>query len=317
MTKPSQVDLSSMTLFVAIVEEGSLSAASRALGTPKATVSRRLAELERQAGAPLLARSTRALTLTDLGRRHYDRVRDLVHEARAAQAELLAGSFEPSGLLRVSASYSYGQLVIAPRVVAFAARYPRLRVELELSDERVNVISDRYDMVIRMGSVEDSELVSRRLAEISIFLVASPDYIKRAGAPARPADLTSLEAIIVPVGSEHWHVGGDNVRVKGRVATHSIAVARLAALAGLGIAPIPTFLIADDLAGGALVRVLPQFELPRSPATALYPRAVTPSPALRLLLDDLRSLPSPGEPYVQQGEAGSRSCATVPAGRQR
>ena len=108
MTKPPQVDLSGMTLFVAIVEEGSLSAASRALGIPKATVSRQLAELERQAGAALLARSTRALTLTDLLRRHFERIRDLVHDARAAQGELLAGAVEPSGLLRVSASYSYG-----------------------------------------------------------------------------------------------------------------------------------------------------------------------------------------------------------------
>ena len=300
MTKPPQVDLSGMTLFVAIVEEGSLSAASRALGIPKATVSRQLAELERQAGAPLLARSTRALTLTDLGRRHFERIRDLVHDARAAQGELLAGAVEPSGLLRVSASYSYGQLVIAPRVVAFAARHPQLRVELELSDERVNVIGDRYDLVIRMGPVEDSELVSRRLAELSVVLVASPDYIRRAGTPLRPSGLKSHEAIIVPVGSEHWHLGDEDIRVKGRVTTHSITVARLAALAGLGIAPIPSFLVADDMAGGALVRVLPDFELPRSPATALYPRAVTPSPALRLLLDDLRSLPRPAKQQVDE-----------------
>ena len=109
---------------------------------------------------------------------------------------------------------------------------------------------------------------------------------------AQPTDLKSYDAVIMPVGSDR-HVGGEDVRVKGRMATHSIAVARLAALVGLGIAPIPTFLVADDLAGGALIRVLPEFELPPSPATALYPRAATPSPALRLLLDDLRSLPTP------------------------
>ena len=170
-----------MLLFVSIVEEGSLSAAARALGMPKATVSRQLAEMERGAGVPLVARSTRSLTLTDAGRRHYERVRDLVHEARAAQAELLAGNNEPSGLLRVSASMSYGQLVIAPRVVAFAARHPKLQVELDLRDEPVSVIADRYDLAIRMGPVQDSELIGRQLAEVEVALVASPAYCARPG----------------------------------------------------------------------------------------------------------------------------------------
>ncbi len=283
-----------MSLFVSIVEDGSLSAAARALGLPKATVSRRLTELERQAGTPLLARSTRALALTDAGQRHYERVRDLVHEARAAQAELVAGNAEPSGLLRVSASASYGQLVVAPRIVAFAARHPRLRVELDLSDERVNVIADRYDLVVRMGPVEDSELVSRRLAGLPVALVASPDYVKKAGAPETPAELARHDAIAVPPSLDHWQVGDEEIRVRWRVSTRSLPAARLAALAGLGIARLPTFVVADDLATGALLRMLPEAALPRSPATALYPRAVTPSAALRLLLNDLHSLPVPG-----------------------
>ena len=295
VSKASSVDLSGLALLVAIVEEGSLSAAGRALGMPKATVSRRLAELERLAGAPLLARSTRAVRLTDTGRRHYERVRALVHEARAAHADLLAGAGEPSGLLRVSASISYGQSVIAPRILAFAAQHPRLQVELDLSDERVNVICDRYDLVVRMGRVEDSELVSRRLAGLAMVLVASPDYIARAGAPQRPADLSSHDAIITPIGSDHWRVGGQDVRVSGRVTSHSVAAARLAALAGLGVAHVPAFLVVEDLAAKSLVKQLPDFDVPRSQATALYPRAVTPSAGLRLLLDDLRSLPPPRE----------------------
>ena len=291
-----RVDLSGMALFVSIVEEGSLSAAARALGIPKATVSRRLGELERQAGAPLVARSTRSLTLTDAGRRHYERVRDLVQDARAAQAELVASNAEPSGLLRVSASASYGQLVVAPRIVAFAARHPRLRIELDLSDERVRVIADRYDLVVRMGPVEDSELVSRRLAEVPVVLVASPEYVARAGAPATPAELARHDAVAMPPWVDHWRVGHGEVRVRWRISTRSLAAARLAALAGLGIARLPTFVITDDLANGSLIRMLPQAALPRSPATALYPRAVTPSAALRLLLGELQSLPAPDGP---------------------
>lgn len=282
-----------MTLFVSIVEEGSLSAAARALGMPKATVSRQLAEMERRAGVPLIARSTRSLTLTDAGRRHYERVRGLVHDARAAQADLLAGNSEPSGLLRVSASMSYGQLVIAPRVVAFAARHPKLHVELDLRDEPVSVIAGRYDLAIRMGPVQDSELIGRRLAEVGMALVASPAYCACAGLPASAAELSRHEVIAVPPYPKRWRVGDAEVPFTPRFATSSLSAARLAALAALGIARLPLFVVAQDLATGGLVRILPGAKLPPSPATALYPRAVTPSTALRLLLQELETPASP------------------------
>ena len=285
--------LSSMALFVSIVEEGSLSAAARVLGMPKATVSRHLAELERGAGVPLVARSTRSLALTDAGRRHYERVRDLVHDARAAQAELLAANGEPSGLLRVSASMSYGQLVIAPRVVAFAARHPKLRVELDLRDEPVSVIADRYDLAVRMGSVQDSELVSRRLAEVEVVLVASPAYRDRVGLPASAAALSQQDVVAVPADVARWRIDDADVALSRRFLTSSLSAARLAALGGLGIARLPLFVVAQDLSAGDLLRVLPDVELPRFPATALYPRAVTPSTALRLLLQDLGTSATP------------------------
>ena len=302
-----RLDLSGMALFVSIVEEGSLSAAGRVLGLPKATVSRRLAQLERQAGAPLVARSTRSLTLTDAGRRHYERIRGLVHEAEAAQAELVAGNAEPSGLMRVSVSATYGRLVLAPRILAFAARHPRLRIELELSDERVNVIADRYDLVVRMGAIEDSELIGRRLADMPVVLVASPGYCAQAGTPATPAELARHDAVVMPPWLDHWQVGDEAVRVRWRLSTTSLAAARLAALAGLGIARLPAFVVADDLASAALSRILPDAALPRSPATALYPRAAIPSVALRLLLDELQSLPAP------QSQAGSNQRSASPS----
>lgn len=290
----ARIDLSGMTLFVSIVDEGSLSGAARVLGMPKATVSRQLAEMEKRAGVPLIARSTRSLMLTDAGRRHYERVRDLVHNARAAQAELLAGNREPSGLLRVSASMSYGQLVVTPRVVAFAARYPKLRVELDLRDEPVSVIADGYDLAIRMGQVRDSELIGRRLADVELALVASAAYCTRAGTPASSADLVRHDVIAVPPYPTRWQVGDSKVAVNRRFATSSLSAARLAVLAELGIARLPLFVVADDLAAGRLVRILPNAPLPRAPATALHPRAVTPSAALRLLIQELQKRESPG-----------------------
>ena len=287
MSRAAGLDLSGMALFVSIIEEGGISAAGRALGIPRATLSRHLSEMERQAGVPLLARSTRSLALTDAGRRHYERVRDLVHDARAAQAELRAGSDEPSGVFRLSASMTYGQLVIAPRVVAFAARHPALKVELDLRDEPVNVIADHYDLVVRMGHVHDSELMSRRLAELEVVLVASPAYAARAGLPDTADALARHDIVAVPANVTRWRVDGWDVSLRRRFVTSAVSAARAAALADLGIARLPLFAVAQDLASGDLVRVLPHADLPRFAATALYPRSVAPSAALRLVLQEL------------------------------
>ena len=292
MARADEVDLSGMALFVSIVEEGSISAAARALAMPKATLSRRLSEMERQAGVPLLARSTRSLALTDAGRRHYERIRDLVNAARNAQAELRAGSDEPSGLFRISASITYGGLVIAPRVVAFAARHPALQVELDLRDEPVNVIADHYDLAVRMGDVADTELMSRRIAELEVVLVASPRYVARAGLPETAAALAQHDAVVAPADVTRWRIDRHDVSLRRRFASSAVSAARQAVLADLGIARLPLFAVAPDLASGDLLRVMPQANLPRFPATALFPRSVAPSAALRLLLQDL-TMPAP------------------------
>ncbi len=286
-------DLSGMALFVRIVEAGSLSAAGRVTGLPKATVSRRLVLLERQAGRPLLARSTRSIALTDAGRRYYERVRLIVQEAEAAQAELTAGNAEPSGLLRISASVTYGPLVIAPRVVAFAARYPRVRIDLSFSEERVHLIAERFDLAIRMGPMEDSDLLSRRLADMPLVIVAAPAYLERRPPPNTATDLADHDAIVGRPDLDHWQVGDETVRVRWRMNAGSLSATRLALLAGLGIARVPQFVAADALASGALVRLLPDLPLPPVSATAVYPRATTPSPALKALLEELKTLPAP------------------------
>ena len=291
MARADQVDISGMSLFVSIVEEGSISAAARALAMPKATLSRRLSEMERQAGVPLLARSTRSLALTDAGRRHYERVHDLVHDARAAQAELRAGSDEPSGIFRVSASMTYGGLVIAPRVAAFAARHTALQIELDLRDEPVNVIADHYDLAVRMGEVADTELMSRRIAELEVVLVASPRYLARASLPETADALARHDIVVTPADVTRWRIDGRDVPLRRRFASSAVSAARLAVMADLGIARLPLFAVAPDLASGDLVRVMPHADLPRFPATALFPRSVAPSAALRLLLRELTTSP--------------------------
>ncbi|XYI02764.1 LysR family transcriptional regulator [Sorangium sp. So ce1128] len=280
-------DLSGLSMFVRIVEEGSLSAAGRALGLPKATISRHLALLEKRLGAPLLIRSTRALSLTDTGRRFFDRVQPIVREAQQATAEVKRHNAAPSGLLRVAASVAYGQAAIAPRLLAFMGRYPAVRIDLHLQDRRVNLVSDGYDLAIRMGALGDSELVSHKLADIRMVIVASPSWLEQHDMPRSPGDLARHAAIVTRPELVHWQVGGETVHVPWRMSTGNMLVTRDAVKAGLGIALVPEFVASRDLAGGSLVRLLPDVELPVVRATALYTRAARRSVALRALLDYL------------------------------
>ncbi len=141
---PEAVDLSGMALFVRIVEDGSLSAAGRKLGLPKATVSRRLALLEASIGAPLLKRSTRALSLTDTGRRFFERVQPIVHEAEVAQSEIRTANTVVSGMLRVTAPVSFGEAMIAPKLMKFLELHPLIQADLHFSDDHVNLIAEGF-----------------------------------------------------------------------------------------------------------------------------------------------------------------------------
>jgi len=206
---PAKLDLDGMALFVRIVAEGSLSAAARASGLPKATVSRRLRKLESSIGTPLLARSTRALSVTDAGRRFFERVRPIVLEAEAAQSEIASANTEPAGVLRISAPIIFGELVVAPGLMEFLQRYPKIQADLHFSDERVNVIAEGFDLAIRMGEIEDSDLVSRRLTSVAMVLAASPAYLATHGAPKRPQNLRDHIAVLTQKKFDHWVVGGE------------------------------------------------------------------------------------------------------------
>lgn len=276
--------LTDMTLFVHIVERGSLSAAGRALGLPKATVSRRLALLERRVGAPLLRRSTRALTPTDLGRRWFERVRPIVRDAALAQAEIMAAQGAPAGLVRVAATSAYGQAVLAPRLFGFLAQHPAVRIDLRLSDERVNLVVDGIDLAIRMGALEDSELVARRIGRVAMRIVAAPGYLAAQGEPASAGDLARHRAVLTRPDLDQWQVGDEAVRPLWCLSTGNMAVTRDAALAGIGIALLPDFLADPLVAQGRLRMVLHGHALAAVDVTALTPRSVAPSPAVSALV---------------------------------
>ena len=188
-------------------------------------------------------------------------------------------------ILRVTASIVYGQAVVAPKLLSFAQRYPDVRLDLRFGDERPNIVAEGFDLAIRMGDIEDSDLISRKLADIPMVIVAAPSYVEAHGAPRNAQDLKEHVAVLIRPNLDHWNVGTEVVRVRWRISAGSMAVTREAVLAGLGLMRVPEFVVERDLKSGALVRLLPDDPLPIAHATALYPRSKVSSRAVRLLLD--------------------------------
>jgi DNA-binding transcriptional LysR family regulator len=281
-------DYDGLALLVRIAEAGSLSGAARALGLPKSTVSRRLDQLEAGLGAPLLHRSTRRLALTDVGRMAVERAKPWVEDADALYAEIAGANAKPSGLIRLGATAGFAQGVLGPPVCAFLQDHPQVRISLVLSEGRADVIGEGLDLVVRMGALPDSELVARRLARVTRLLVAAPAYLKARGNPETPESLKDYDCIVTSPALDGWDFAdGPSIRVPWRLAAGTIAMAREAALGGHGVALLPRFLVADDLAAGRLVQVLPDHPLPSADATALTPRDRTPSIAVRALVQHL------------------------------
>lgn len=287
-TMNNLIDLSGMALFVNIVESGSLSAAGRMMDMPKATVSRQLIAIEKRTGAVLLRRSTRALTLTDFGRRYYERIRPIVRAAELAQAETLATHATPCGMLRIAASVAYGQRILAPRIFAFQQKYPSVSVDLRLSDERINLIADGFDVAIRMGQLQDSQLVCRCIDKVHMVLVASPSYLDAVGVPNSVADLSGKQAVLTRPDLDQWVIDGVVVRMQWRTSTGSMLLTLDAARAGLGLAMIPSFLAQEFIASGNLIRVLPHAQLAQTEVNAVFVRSPAASVALHALMTALR-----------------------------
>ena len=183
-------ELSDIALFVEVAKRRSFSRAGEALGIPNSSLSRRISRLEQAVGVTLLHRSSRRVELTELGRKYFDRCEKLVEDAEAAHEQLLRDSASPKGRIRMSVPVDFGLVFIAPALAEFARLYPELAFDVDMSPRRVDLVAERYDLVIRVGELDDSSLlVTRRLATVGVSLYASPAYLQTAGVPQAPADL--------------------------------------------------------------------------------------------------------------------------------
>jgi DNA-binding transcriptional LysR family regulator len=268
--------LQEITVFAKIVGTGSLSAAARDLGMSPAVVSRRLAGLEARLGVRLVNRTTRSLHLTDEGAAYFETCTRVLAEIEEADAAVSAGRAEPRGTLRVALPASFGNQYVAPLVPRFAERYPDVLLSLSLSDRTVNVVEEGFDLAIRIADLADSSLAARKLAPNRRVVCASPEYLRRHGAPRTPEDLAQHNCLATDF-SMNWDYRGPDgkagsVRVNGRYACDNWEVLREWALAGLGVALKSTWDVRRHLEDGSLVSLLPGYTFATDVAIyAVYP----------------------------------------------
>jgi len=284
--------LRDMTLFVEVARTSSFSRASANLDVPGATLSRRIAAMERKFGVRLFDRTTRRVELTDAGRRYFERCGDLVDQARLAQEVLRDSAAGPTGHVRVSLPVDMGINHIGPLLPEFTRRYPGITFELDLSPNHRALVSEHVDVAIRIGAVKGEQLVVRRIGTVEMLMFAAPTYLQRHGEPQQPADLVEHECLSLPSPEREaqWRLLRDGatteVTVRGRLATNNQGLMRLLAEHGLGIAVLSHVLARDALNAGRLVQVLQGWTLPPLPVHAVMSSRLQPA-SVRAFVDFL------------------------------
>jgi DNA-binding transcriptional LysR family regulator len=302
--------LARMAVFARVVEARSFSSAAEQLGMSKSTARKHLAALEARLGVRLLNRTTRKLSVTEAGRIFYERCKRILEEAEQAELEVGRLRSRPHGLLRVNAPMSFGHLHIVPVTAAFLARYPEIRLDLQLDDRVVDVVGAGFDMTIRIARLPDSRTVARRLAPNRVVACAAPDYLARHGIPETPSDLRRHNCLTYTYLStrDQWRFHGpkgrESVQVSGTFQSSSGDALRDAAVAGVGIVHLPTFLAWRELEAETLKPVLAGYTGPEAFVHALYPQPTARHvpPKVRVFVDFLAArFGSP--PYWDRGTA--------------
>lgn len=275
-------DYDDVKTFLAVAEAGGLSRAAHRLATSKSVVSRRIVRLEDDLGTRLLTRSNRGAVVTEAGEALRLRARSAFDELDGALLDAAQIREELTGLLRITAPIAFGTSHLAPLLTDLMEAHSRLRIDLSLSDRRVDILAEGFDVAVRMGSLPDSTLVARRIAPLRLAVLASPAYLAQRGAPARPRDLAEHDCIVytVPDG-DIWRFrdGGrfTSVRVAGRFRSDNPEAMRAAAVAGHGIAGLPTFMLGTAIADGELVPVLTDYPVAEAGLYAVRPPGIAPA----------------------------------------
>lgn len=295
--------LNGIRTFVAAAEAGSFAVASERLGLSRSAVSKSIARLEARLGSQLFTRTTRSLGLTEEGRAFYDRCARAFSDLQAAELSLATGRQVPAGRLRVDLPVVFGRQCVMPVLLETVRLYPELGLDVTFNNRRVDLVEEGFDLAIRIGHLDDStSVVARRLGVQQMVVCAAPSYLQAHAAPASPDDLSDHDCLTYFYGgrTSPWlFPGPDGLaqprQVQGRLRLGSGDAIADAALAGQGLAQLPTWLIAEHLISGALVALLPEHVCAGLPIHAIWPQGRQSTPKVRVVIDELvaRFLPVP------------------------
>ena len=284
--------LKSMVVFAQVIEQGNLSAAAKHVGLSRAVVSYHIKKLETQLGIKLLNRSTRSIALTEAGSQYYERCRVIVEQALAANQQIENLKNNPTGLIKIACPVSVGLHTIVPALNSFRQLYPNIQLEINLSDEVVNIIKEGFDIAIRGAALADSTLQATKLSTLSTCLCASPEYLLKYGRPNTPAQLASHDWVVYKLAASVLELKKGNrsysVKFKGNVSTNNAAARTAFVEGGHGLGRIPTYDAAPKIKAGSLVQLLDDYQLNDIDVYAVFPPGAAESKKCRLLIDYLK-----------------------------
>lgn len=310
--------LKNIRVFLAIARRGTFTAAAAELGMSKAMASKQIEQLERGLGVRLLNRSTRRVGLTEAGAVYRDRMREILDDLQETEDEISKLGSEPKGTLRLMAPVSFGSFHLARAISDFRNRYPQLDIDMTLADRAPDIIEEGFDLAIRIGAMEESSLVARRIAEVRVVLCASPEYLRKAGIPTHPSELEQHNCLTYTGGQtfREWTFTLDGsiqpVRVNGSLRANLGDPIRVAAIQGMGLAQLPTYMVGLDIKEGRLQALLEQYEPPKRPIYAMYSHRRYLSAKVRTFVDFLAECYYPApywERWTEEHAGQARLCA--------
>ncbi len=294
--------LTAMRLYCAVVENGSLAAASRSLGISPSVVSKQLSRLEDRLGARLLNRTTRRISVTEVGSAYFDRCKRIVADVDEAEAAVSLSHMAPRGLLKITAPTTFAHRHVTPHLPQFIELYPEVSVQVQVNDRIADLVDEGLDLAIRIAHLKDSSLIARRLAPNHRSIVATPDYLKRRGIPECPDDLLEHDLVTWgdgnPINDWHFVVNGREqvIRTRSTVTINNGDSILAAVLAGGGLAMLASFMTGEYVQSGRLLPVLDEFVREDVPIYAVYPSTRHLSPKVRAFVDFLARTYGPA-PY--------------------
>lgn len=286
--------LDGMTVFVQVVECGGFTAAAKEMGNSTSFISKEVTRLEGRLGVRLLNRTTRTINLTDIGRLYFERCQQIIADAEETERSIFHLHDNPRGILKVSAPLSISQRYLIDILPLFLQSYPDIQLEIELNDRYVDIVAEGFDVVIRGGTLTDSNFISRQILQAKGVVIASPEYLRRRGTPAHPSELVDHDCISYSYKqtSDYWEfIESDgsplNVKIKSRVTCNNAEMEEAFVKSGVGICMLPTFVCEKSLADGSVIEILGDYVHKPIGVYGIYPHRQHLSTKVRVFIDFL------------------------------